>query len=150
MKKNKLILTIGILSILSCFKVAAKLIPITVGANDTFTLAAFISDNKGKTYKIDQYTSKNISKKTTQNPHPDFAWYTFDTTKYKGAQKSKGQYPHYLHLAINETATGDNNGNTAKAILQTIKAPRGTFKILGINPMTGKINKNAGFIVTVK
>ena len=150
MKKNRLTLVLGILSILSCFEVAAKLIPIAVGANDTFTLAAFMSDNKGKTYRIDQYTSKDISKKIMVNLDPDFTWYTFDTTKYKGAQKSKGQYPHYLHLAINETGTGDNNGNTVKAILQTIKAPKGTFKILGINPMTRKIKKDVGFIVTVK
>lgn len=148
MKKNTLFL---LLSLSTIFPLSAKLIHITVKSNDTFELAAFMSDNKGVTHQVNQYTSKKHSPKTTTHlSSPDFTWYTFDTSGYKGGQKTKGKYPHYIHLAINETATGDNKENTAKAVLQTIKAPKGTFKILGINPITGKINRQEGFIVTVK
>jgi hypothetical protein len=158
--KNTLCALLGILSLSTTFSVAAHLIPITVGSNDTFTLATFMSDQTGKTYRIDQYSSKHISKETTTHPFPTFTWYIFDTTGYKGGNKIKrvihAGTPHaftitpYEHLAINEIATGDTNGTAAKAILQTMNAPRGTFKIVGINPMTGKINRNEGFIVTVK
>ena len=152
MKKNKLILTLGVLSILSCFQVSAKLIPITIGPNDTFELGVFTYDNMtGTTKSVTLYSSQDpLSREKTSSTitNPDITWFTFDTTGYDGAQKSTGKYPHYIHLAIN----GNGIGCQTKATLQTMKnAPKGTFKIFGINPMgAGTIKKNIGFEVTVK
>jgi|GEM_PF-6326263 len=159
MKKNKLTLVLGLLSLLTTFKVAAELIPITIGANDTFELGLFMTDNSGKTYKAVQYLSLNKDSLSIQNP--DFTWYTFDTTGYTGGNKItttiNPRTPNaftvqtYKHLFIDDKGVnGENNGMISSATLRTVNAPKGTFKIFGINPMTRKINYNVGFIVTVE
>ncbi len=162
MKKNILNVTLTILALSSTFELAAKLIPITIGANDTFELGMFESDSATLYHSRTKKTPKVIN-------NPDFTWYTFDVTGYKGGNKitrviNPGT-PHaftvssYEHLFIDQKGTGtpslwvqgkevQSGTNMNTATLRTVKAPKGTFKVFGMQG--GKINKNVGFIVTVK
>ena len=170
MKKNRLILALGILSILSCFELTARLIPITIGANDTFELGAFESDNTTGT--VTSATLFHCCNNETPSviKNPKFTWYTFDTTRYKGGNKitrtihpgkpNAFEISTYKYLFIDEKDTGTpplwvkgkevrSATSTNTATLRTVNAPPGTFMIYGINPMTKKINMNVGFEVTV-
>ena len=164
MKKNKLILAIATLSILSCFEVAAKLIPITIGTSGTYELATFISSSAtGKTTRVTQNYPPDTTypKGTMVIDNPEFTWYTFETTGYKGAQKSSGQYPHYLYIFIDESGSSTpsvfeqgklvtSGTNTSILTLRTAGAAKGTFKLYGFNPMTKQTDENIGFAVKVK
>ena len=166
--KNKLLLTLGVLSFLSTFQLSAELIPITIGSNNTLKIATFIYDT-GKTtsivsgatpFAIPDSVESDVSGTKNVINNPDFSWYTFKTTVgttvYIGGNKitriiNPGTshaftVNPYEHLFIDQT----NDGSSAVATLRTVNAPQGKFKILGQDPMTGKINENAGFIVTVE
>lgn len=136
MKKNKLILTLGVLSILS-FELAAKLIPITVGANDTYTLATFITDVTTGEKSAVQY---NSNQQKVPIAFPNSIYYHFDTTGYKGGDQ-------YLSISESGKAVSSISNEkkvwtiTTDVILKTTDAPNGTFKILS--------GKNVEFIVTV-